>query len=101
MASWSETTPALVCAAIATFALGAIVGRRWVLLAVLIPGLLLALLSAASGTDDTGHGSGVDWALWLFLPATILAAALMGLGVVCHRLAVRARESGVAVHSRS
>jgi hypothetical protein len=96
MASWSETDLALIVAAAGTFALGAFVGRWWVLLVVLSPGLALALWSAAAGTDDTGHGSGVDWALWLFVPATILAGAVMALGVLTHRLATRSRSQRTA-----
>jgi hypothetical protein len=91
MASWGETTLALAGAAVGTFALGAFIGRWWVLLTVLVPGFVLALYSAAAGTENTGHGSGVDWALWVFVPATIVVAAVMALGVSCHRLALRGR----------
>ena len=80
MASWSETTSALVGAGLATFALGAVVGRWWVLLTVLIAGLALSVLSAAAETEDTGHGSGVEWAVWIFVPATLLVAGVMALG---------------------
>jgi hypothetical protein len=93
MATWGATTLALAGAALGTFALGLFVGRWWVLLAVAIPGLVVAAWSAAGGIEDTGHGSGVEWALWLFIPATILVAAIMALGVLCHRIAVRERPS--------
>ena len=61
MAAWGETTPALIGAGLGTFALGAFVGRWWVLLVVLFPGITLALWSASAGTEsDSSHGSGLD-----------------------------------------
>jgi hypothetical protein len=92
MASWSDFTLALTGAALATFALGALIGRWWGVLVVLVPGLLLVLLSISAGTDDRGEGSGVEWAAWFFAPATLLAAAVLALGVLCRRLAQRARR---------
>jgi hypothetical protein len=96
MASWGEATLAFAGAVLATFALGVLVGRWWVVLAVLVPGIVLVLLSAAEGTDDKGEGSGLEWAVWVFVPATILAAAILALGVVCHRVARRDERSALS-----
>jgi hypothetical protein len=74
-----------IALAAVTFGLGALVARWWVLLVVLVPGLGLTILAASEGTEQRSDGSGVDWAVGFFLPATLVAAALMALGVACRR----------------
>jgi hypothetical protein len=86
MVNWSETTAAIVCGAVGTVVLGLVVGRWWVVLAPLVPGLLFALVTLVSDPDDFYEGSPGAWAT-AFAVVTVAIAALVALGVAIHRSA--------------
>jgi hypothetical protein len=88
MASWSETTPALVLAALGTVVVGVLVARWWLPLAVVVPGVILALIFLSAGTEEHSDGSGADWAAGVGIWTAAIAGAL-ALGVACQRLTRR------------
>ena len=85
-----DTDAATVGVVGGTVALGALVGRWWVLLAPVVPGVLLAVATLFSDPDDFHDGSPGTWALYfVFLTAAI--AALLAIGVWLNRSARRLR----------
>jgi hypothetical protein len=88
MASWSNTDGAMIGAGIGTVAIGALVGRWWLLLVPIVPGALLALGSLVSDPDEYYEGSpglrAAYVALW-----TVAIAALLALGVAVNRFVAR------------
>ena len=90
MASWSNTDAALIGAGTATIALGALVGRWWVLLVPVVPGALLALGTLVADPDGFYEGSPELWAAYLAL-ITVAFAALVAIGVALNRLTRRVR----------
>jgi hypothetical protein len=84
MATWSGTDVALATAAVATVVVGCLVGRWWVLLVPIVPGVLLAvgtLLADPEGFQDNSPGF---WAAYIAV-ATIAFVSLMALGVGINR----------------
>ena len=90
MLNWSNTDAATVGVVAGTVALGALVGRWWVLLAPAVPGVLLAIGTLFSDPDDFYEGSPGFWALYVVLWAAAIAA-LLAIGVWLHRSARRLR----------
>jgi hypothetical protein len=90
MANWSNTEGATAGAVAGTVALGALVGRWWVLIAPLASGVLLALATLVASPDDAYEDAPGMWALYfVFLAAAI--AALLAIGVWLNRSARRLR----------
>jgi hypothetical protein len=88
--NWSNTDAATAGVVGGTVALGAIVGRWWVLLLPLVSGVLLALATLFATPDDAYEDAPGMWALYfVFLAGAI--AALLGLGVWLNRSARRLR----------
>jgi hypothetical protein len=76
-----------------TVALGALVGRWWVLLVPIVPGVLLAIGTLVSDPDGFHDGSPGTWALYVaFLTAA--TPALLAIGVWLNRSARRLRTRG-------
>jgi Mg2+/citrate symporter len=88
MLNWSNTEAATAGVVAGTVALGAAVGRWWVLLAPVVPGLLLALGTLVSDPDDFYEGTPAEWAL-VVVVLTVLIAALLAIGVLLNRSASR------------
>jgi hypothetical protein len=90
MANWSNTEAATAGAVAGTVALGALVGRWWVLIAPLVSGVLLALATLLATPDDAYEDAPGMWALYfVFLAGAI--AALLAIGVWLNRSARRLR----------
>jgi hypothetical protein len=90
MANWSNTEAATAGAVAGTVALGALVGRWWVLIAPLVSGVLLALATLLATPDDAYEDAPGMWALYfVFLAGAI--AALLAIGVWLNRSAGRLR----------
>jgi hypothetical protein len=90
MLNWSNTDAATAGVVGGTVALGAIVGRWWVLLVPVAPGVLLAIGTLVSDPDDFYEGSPGEWALVVVL-LTAATGALLAIGVWLHRSARRLR----------
>lgn len=90
MLNWSNTEAATVGVVGGTVALGALVGRWWVLLVPIVPGVLLAFGTLVSDPDDFYEGSPGEWAL-IVVFLTAATVALLAIGVWIHRSARRLR----------
>jgi hypothetical protein len=84
MASWSNSDAAMIGAGIGRVLLGLLVGRWWVLLVPLVPGVLLAVGTLAADPDDYYEGSPALWAAYVAL-WTGAIDALLALGVAVNR----------------
>jgi hypothetical protein len=93
MLNWSNTNAATAGVVGGTLALGALVGRWWILLVPILPGVLLAIGTLVSDPDDFYEGSPGEWALVVVL-LTAATATLLAIGVWLHRSARRLRARG-------
>jgi hypothetical protein len=90
MLNWSNTYAATAGVVGGTVALGALVGRWWVLLVPVVPGVLLAIGTLVSDPDDFYEGSPGEWAL-VVVCLTAGTVALLAIGVWLHGSARRLR----------
>jgi hypothetical protein len=90
MLNWSNTEGASAGVVGGTVVLGALVGRWWVLLVPIVPGVLVAFGTLVSDPDDFYEGSPGEWALVVVF-LTAATVALLAIGVWIHRSARRLR----------
>jgi hypothetical protein len=88
--NWSNTAAATAGVVGGMVALGAIVGRWWVLLVPLVSGVLLALVTLFATPDDAYEDAPGMWALY-FVFLAVAIAALLAIGVWLNRSAGRLR----------
>jgi hypothetical protein len=90
LTTWSNTTAAEVTAAGATFLAGLLLGRWWVLLVPITPGVLFALTLLLSSPDPDAYEdfTGLVPALFILL-ATFLIALPLAIGVAVNKLGSR------------
>jgi hypothetical protein len=83
VATWDEATPALIVAATASVAVGALVGRWWIVIVPLALGLSVSLLLLIGESHELDMTALAGYAaLW-----TLGITAVVALGVVLHHSA--------------
>lgn len=95
LTSWSDTTPAIVCAAAATVATGLLVGRWWLPLVPTGPALVVVVGFLLSERDpgERWDAAPADYALWFFT-AWAAIVALLAIGVAARKLLAAAHDRG-------
>jgi hypothetical protein len=102
LATWSDTTPALIAAAAATVAVGAIVGRWWALLVPTVAAVIAIVALLADGRDPGEYWDSdpEDYAYAYFV-AWAIVAGLLAVGIAARKLVDRGRQRRLSASMRS